>query len=153
MIEKILVPLDGSLDSEASIPIVEEIASGCQTKTIHLLYVTVFNAVPAGGEVALDSLIPVTAYEHEQQHAATYLDKKANELKKKGLSATYQVLAGHTGGLARHILEVANTKKMDMIVMSTHGRGGLGRILIGSVASRVVQQSKIPVLLVRPREA
>ena len=60
-----------------------------------------------------------------------------------------QVLVGHTG---RQILKYADKNGMDLIIMGTHGRSGLGVVFFGSVAQRVVQASTIPVLTVHPVE-
>ena len=54
------------------------------------------------------------------------------------------------GSPAAAIIDYAATVQPDLIVMSTHGRSGLGRWLIGSVADRVVKHGSVPVMLVRP---
>jgi nucleotide-binding universal stress UspA family protein len=54
------------------------------------------------------------------------------------------------GDVAQSVLDCARQKKVDMIVVGTHGRGGLGKLLMGSVAERVFRQSPIPVLTVGP---
>jgi nucleotide-binding universal stress UspA family protein len=59
------------------------------------------------------------------------------------------VSVGHTG---RQVLKYADNKGMDLIIMGTHGRSGLGVVFFGSVAQRVVQASTIPVLTVHPVE-
>jgi nucleotide-binding universal stress UspA family protein len=53
------------------------------------------------------------------------------------------------GGAAEEILQVAAEKKCDLIVMGTHGRTGLGRLLMGSVAEQVVRKASCPVLTVK----
>lgn len=62
-----------------------------------------------------------------------------------------RVVVERAGGrsIAQTILDVASTEHADMIVMSTHGRSGLGRVLLGSVAEAVVHSATIPVLLVK----
>ena len=62
-----------------------------------------------------------------------------------------RVLVEQAGGrpVSRAIIEVAQTEGADLIVMATHGRSGLGRAILGSVAEAVVHHSKVPVLLVR----
>ncbi len=59
------------------------------------------------------------------------------------------VSVGHTG---RQVLSYANKNEIDLIIMGTHGRSGLGAVFFGSVAQRVVQASTIPVLTVHPVE-
>ena len=62
-----------------------------------------------------------------------------------------EVLIGHSG---RQILNYIERKNISLVIMGTHGRSGLGTVFFGSVAQRVVQSSKVPVLTVHPvREA
>ena len=68
----------------------------------------------------------------------------------KGLSATGLVVTGYP---AEEILKVAADRKADMIVMGTHGRTGIDRIIFGSVAEKVVKTAACPVLTIKPREA
>ena len=56
----------------------------------------------------------------------------------------------HTGVVSLEIIDYVRTEQVDLIVMGTHGRGGLEHILIGSVAEKVVRKSPCPVLTVRP---
>ncbi len=58
-----------------------------------------------------------------------------------------QVLSGY---VSEEILNFAEREKIDIIIMGTHGRQGMGRILFGSVAEKVVKSSKVPVLTIRP---
>ncbi len=68
----------------------------------------------------------------------------------KGLPARGVVLAGYP---AEEILKAAETEQADLIVMGTHGRTGIDRIIFGSVAEMVVKTAACPVLTVKPREA
>ncbi|MBO4335981.1 MAG: universal stress protein [Desulfovibrio sp.] len=65
----------------------------------------------------------------------------------KGLDAKGQVLIGYA---AEEILNRATEEQVDMIIMGTHGRKGIDRILFGSVAEKVVKNARIPVLTIRP---
>lgn len=65
----------------------------------------------------------------------------------KGIDAKGQVLIGYA---AEEILNSANEEQADMIIMGTHGRKGIDRILFGSVAEKVVKNARIPVLTIRP---
>ncbi|MBQ7457367.1 MAG: universal stress protein [Desulfovibrio sp.] len=64
-----------------------------------------------------------------------------------GIEAKGQVLIGYA---AEEILNKANEEQVDMIIMGTHGRKGIDRILFGSVAEKVVKNATIPVLTIRP---
>ncbi len=68
----------------------------------------------------------------------------------KGLPVTGLVLAGYP---AEEILKAAETHHADIIVMGTHGRTGIDRIIFGSVAEKVVKAADCPVLTVKPRDA
>ena len=66
-----------------------------------------------------------------------------------GLSVTSKVLIGYA---AEEIIKHATEEKVDMIIMGTHGRKGIDRILFGSVAEKVVKNAKQPVLTIRPAQ-
>jgi len=78
--------------------------------------------------------------------ARAYLDGVAAELSAAGIAVQTRIA---TGSVAEGILDVADEEGADLIAMSTHGRGGLSRFLLGSIASRIVHYAKVPVLLVR----
>lgn len=65
----------------------------------------------------------------------------------QGLKATGKVVTGYA---AEEIILYANTMQVDLIIMGTHGRKGLDRVLFGSVAEKVVKTAKQPVLTIRP---
>lgn len=65
----------------------------------------------------------------------------------EGVPAEGDVVSGYA---AEEILDYAQEKDMDMIVMGTHGRKGIDRVLFGSVAEKVVKSAKMPVLTIRP---
>ena len=64
------------------------------------------------------------------------------------MSAT--ILVPLDGSAASSIVEVASQEQAGMIVMATHGRGGLARLVLGSVATATLQRAAVPLLLVRP---
>lgn len=66
----------------------------------------------------------------------------------KGLKATSRIMAGYP---PETILEVAKEQHMDMIVIGTHGRRGVNAVVFGSVAEKVIKQSPVPVLVIRPK--
>ncbi len=144
MFKKVLVPLDGSELAEAVLPYVRELAklSGGE---IVLLRVPLYPAldIPASNP----NLIP-TLYDDIDREAQAYLSRTVMRLQAAGFD---KVTAELRPGVAPEtILEFAESIGADLIAMSTHGRSGLARWLIGSVAERVVRGSKVPVLLVRP---
>jgi nucleotide-binding universal stress UspA family protein len=80
---------------------------------------------------------------------AGYLEGKAVELRAKGADVKVAVVFGEP---VEEILAAAREKDVDLIMMATHGRSALARVIFGSVASRVVGSGVRPVLMVRPRE-
>ncbi len=145
MYKKILVPLDGSELAEAVLPQARMLAE-CGAAEIVLLRVTsypVYDTMPADAGL-VESMIEAIRNEAQQ-----YLDRMAADLKQLGVTASAVV---REGAVADNILDYAHRNGVDLIAMSTHGRSGLGRWLIGSVADRVVHGAQVPVLLVRPVE-
>ena len=67
----------------------------------------------------------------------------------EGVETKAEVVVGYA---AEEILEIAEKEEADLIVMGTHGRKGIDRILFGSVAERVVKNSHLPVLTIRPSD-
>ncbi|WP_419786583.1 universal stress protein [Pseudodesulfovibrio sp.] len=94
--------------------------------------------------------VPPSSIESFVGEIVTGAEDTMNEFVKdnfEGGSVTGKVVAGYP---AEEILAIAEGENCDMIVMGTHGRKGIDRILFGSVAEKVVKSSKVPVLTVRP---
>jgi nucleotide-binding universal stress UspA family protein len=135
--QRILVPLDGSLCAETVIPRVEELIAGKETG-ICLLRVASASTFPG--------VDPTEAQVKVVQEAEEYLKGLENHLKAKGLDVDTHVRYGND---AEEILDHAAQKDIDLIAMSTHGRNGIKRFLLGSVAEKVLRHSPKPVYLVR----
>ena len=139
MYKKILVPLDGSELAEAVLPHVRAWAQGFNP-AIYLLRVAhipvefIFSDPAVAGNMLADD-------------SASYLAQLADRLRGEGLTVTTQVM---NGPVASAILDYADSIPADMIAMSTHGRSGFSRWLVGSVADKVVHGAKVPILLIRP---
>jgi nucleotide-binding universal stress UspA family protein len=148
MYRKILVPLDGSGFSECSLEHVKAIASGCRVpETILLRVVEPLSAETVSAlAMAGDNLL----YKVEQDskaEARNYIVKIKNELANNGLEVEAVVVDGRA---AEEILDYAKNNKVDLIVMTTHGKTGISRWFFGSVAQKVLQHSPIPVLMISP---
>jgi nucleotide-binding universal stress UspA family protein len=145
----VLVPLDGSSYSAAALAAataIGELAWG--EYTLLEVIQPAFVLVPSfGAETAPyfnESLL------NEQRAAAEkYLAGTAEQLRNRGYSV--ETVVRDAGSTAAAILDYAASNPIDLIAMATHGRGGLGRLLLGSVADKVVRAATAPVLLVRPR--
>ncbi len=141
MFKKILVPLDGSKLAEKILPQVKELVkfSGAE---VHLLKVVIsYEIDPKKDKEELEKLAG---------EAQEYLDQVAARLKKKGIQASAIVAYGKD---AVQICDYASGKKCNLIAMSTHGRSGLSRWALGSVADKVLQCSSVPVMLFRATES
>jgi nucleotide-binding universal stress UspA family protein len=152
MYNKILAPLDGSKLSECSLEHVKEIASGCHVVEVILL--TVLEQTNKLEYYYPKKPIDVRGKEEQQakEMAEKYLAEAAENLKTQGISVkTVLIQAGIYQSVAEVILNYADSNNIDLIIMSTHGRSGITRWASGSVADRVVQHSKTPVLTIAPK--
>jgi nucleotide-binding universal stress UspA family protein len=139
---KIIVPLDGSEMAEAAIAPALEMAQAGSSVLI-LLRAAVARTLP-GTDVIEAQILAV-------REAEEYLAALKERLDKSGVG---QVEA-HVwyGPAAPAIVEAAAMHKADVIVMSSHGRSGLGRIIFGSVAESVLRGTRVPIFLIRPSDA
>jgi nucleotide-binding universal stress UspA family protein len=149
MIKKILVPLDGSKLAECALPYVEEIASKMGVDEVDLVSVTErvqgFMPIEDPSQPLGQYLRPEAVGKMERQ-AKKYLDRIAKGLEAKGIKVVKEVLLGNP---AEEITIYAETKGSDLIIMASHGRGGLSKWAHGSVADRVFRAACMPVLMVR----
>jgi nucleotide-binding universal stress UspA family protein len=136
-LERVLVPLDGSGCAEMILPKVEKLATELKA-SIALLRVAYAHTFP--GVDPSDAEVKVV---HE---AEEYLRGIENRLKTKGFKVDSHVRYGNE---AEEILDHAAQKDIDFIAMTTHGRSGVKRFLIGSVAEKILRHSPKPIFLVR----
>jgi len=136
MYNKILVTTDGSEGSKAAIDHVSRIAKKFDS-CVNILYVV---DVRKGPQNVAD--IVRNGFEEIGRQAT---EKIRDELQNKDISAEAYIEYGIPH---EQILEFSKQKNIDMIVISTHGRTGLDRLLIGSVTEKIVRNSKAPVLTV-----
>jgi nucleotide-binding universal stress UspA family protein len=143
---RILVPTDFSAPSDAALVTAKELAArfGASLHLIHVLEDPY--AVAAYSADALGYL-PPGIKDSWQRDAEQRLDALLTLDERAELMATTKVL--FSGSAAREIVEHAQNNQIDLIVMGTHGRGGLAHLLLGSVAERVVRIAACPVLTVR----
>ena len=142
MFTKILVPLDGSELAEAILPQVETLVRDFGAEIVLLRAHTLQSGTYLGSNPY--ALADITRYECEAGHA--YLDQVAAQLRAKGLSVKTIL---NEGRAANVILDTAEAVRADLIAMTTHGRSGVGRWLMGSVADAVIHAATVPVLLSR----
>jgi nucleotide-binding universal stress UspA family protein len=154
MFEAIIVPLDGSELAEAALAPAAELqrklgsqlilVRAVESESQVLAQTPTFFESPAGAAANIELLQDVV--EAERKEASEYLDAAIQKL-----GASNAIKDIRTGRAADAIIAVANEKPGALIVMSSHGRGGLGRLVFGSVADAVLKDSDIPVLLIRTK--
>jgi nucleotide-binding universal stress UspA family protein len=150
MYKKMLVPLDGSEFSARILEHAKAIAAGCKIPEVILLKVESRRA----DDIFMSSRIyhegrDWASYSVKNIKAAAmkYLSQIAADLKQEGISAKPVVIWGNP---AEEIVDYIKNNQVDLVVMSTHGRSGVTRFLLGSVAHRVVRHSVAPVLVATP---
>lgn len=146
MYKRALVALDGSPVAETIIPFILDIAGPLDLDVILLCVLQPVSPVVIDGAAYAPVEDPAT----ERIDAQEYLAPVAIELRSKGVRVTTEV---RSGDAAREIVAAAREAGADLIAMSTHGRGGLGRLVFGSVAEAVLREAEVPVLLMRTTEA
>ncbi|MCL0066146.1 universal stress protein [Dehalococcoidia bacterium] len=145
MYNKILVPLDGSELSESVLKHVKAIATGCSVPDVILLRVA--ELVRAADYYETGEDWRRDTQEKAEAIATEYLSRVAVDLKQEGIVAKTTVVLGKA---AEQILDYAKNNQVDLVIMSTHGRSGISRWLVGSVAERVVRRCVAPVFVAAP---
>ena len=144
--KKVLVPLDGSKESEAIMPYIGELASIVKTEVVlfHVVApVQFFYSIP--GEASNQSLSPDDINKIVAKRK-DYLDTLGAGLKEKGIKASSRVIVGEP---AKDIIRIADEIHADFVAMSTHGRSGIDRWTLGSTADKVLHGGNTPIMLVR----
>ena len=140
----ILVPLDGSARAEGALPVARQLA---QRLGAALLLVHVIPPVSLRF-VSTDAPLPAETYQQmvddQRQLASDYLQKQRRLLCEQGIIAKTVLASGDT---ASTLLDIVDAEQARLVVMTTHGRTGLARFALGSVADQLVRGSRIPVLL------
>lgn len=143
MYKKILIPLDRSFGTEAALSVAADVARA-NGSAIRLLHVA-----PRPTAVMADGRVIAYADQESDRlryEAEVYLREAARRL--ADFAVEYAVRFGNP---AEEILEEARESGADLITMATHGRTGVARLLLGSVAEAVLRQSEVPVVLVRQK--
>ena len=150
MYNKIMVPLDGSDLAECVMPHVEAITTGC--KITNVVFVRVVNpvqlpaSVPARGDFGFSENERQELEGQRKQTADTYLKKMVGKTRLEGAGLSYEVLEGKVADTLAHWAE---KNGVDLIVIASHGRSGISRWVMGSVADRVLRSACVPVLMIR----
>jgi nucleotide-binding universal stress UspA family protein len=140
MFRHLIIPLDGSKLAEAALPPAAALASALSAK------VTLAHLIERGAPEAVHG----ERHLRHQDEATHYLADVAQRFFPKEIDVTFHVHAVGVESVAEGIVEHACDFACDLVVMCTHGRKGLRRAVLGSIAQRVLASGGCPVLLVRP---
>jgi nucleotide-binding universal stress UspA family protein len=150
MIRSLLVPLDGSQFGEHALPLALAIARRAGA-TLQLLQVlpplaSIYSEAP----LFLEDSLAVRFRERQREAVRAYLDGVVKRVGSFSPVAVGGII--REGEVAATIEDQVVSTGVDLVVMTTHGRGPLGRLWLGSVADQLVRRVPVPLLLVRPRE-
>jgi nucleotide-binding universal stress UspA family protein len=149
MIKRILVPLDFSPPSLQALDYAADTARrfGAELVLLHVVEPAFFAATNGIYGVGFDAGI---VYREMEQAARQQLAELADSLRARRIAARVLLSVGRAHEV---IVDAAKKMKVDLVVMSTHGRTGLSHVVMGSVAERVVRTAACPVLTMHPRRA
>ena len=140
MYKHLLVPLDRSDLAEQALPHAAELAQAMKARITLVVVVPVLDPETVAAAGAAYNWQAEVADDHQ------YLQGLCARLHDSGVPCAAEVLNGDIGDA---IVSYADEHDCDLIVMSTHGRSGLGRWIYGSIADRVLTHTQVPLLLVR----
>ena len=149
MINKILVPLDGSKLAECALSYAEEMATRMGVDEVDLISVTErvqgFRLVedptsPTEGRLMAEAAGKMTA------QATRYLNRVAKGLEAKGVKVVKEVLYGNP---AEEIIIYGDTRGCNLIIMSSHGKSGPSKCAFGSVSEKVLRGVRVPIMIIR----
>jgi nucleotide-binding universal stress UspA family protein len=146
MFKRILVPVDGSDTSNQALAAALQLAvqASAQLRVVH----------------SLDELAYLTGFEASsnvltlaREYGRKILDDALAQAKAAGVAADSELLEGMGHRLADNVADAARRWNADLVVVGTHGRGGIGRALLGSGAEQVIRSAPVPVLSIRSKPA
>jgi len=143
MSKRILVPVDGSDQAQAASEFVVENFPDATVVFLHVIN-------PAEAGYSTQSSVPSFSeewYEQKQANAEELFDELAAVAEEAGIGDVERSL--EVGRPTKTIVEYAEENDIDQIVMGSHGRSGMSRILLGSVAETVVRRATVPVTVIR----
>ena len=148
MYEKILVPVDGSATSDLGLAEAIKLArlTGARLVLLHAIDTVAVAAIPDAAAAA------ARLFDAMRENGEQILARAGAVAANGGVGAESVLLDTLSGRVSDLVVEEARKRAADLIVMGTHGRRGVGRVLLGSDAEQVVRNASVPVLLVRARK-
>lgn len=150
LIHTIAVPLDGSVYAEAALPYAKELARDFDAELLLVRVAetaqvySMMSPEPVGGASA-EAINEVT--EQLVSETRDYLEATATAVRAEGFNVKTEALEGFP---ADQLMALEREMAVNVIVMATHGRSGLGRIVFGSVADRILKNGTTPILMIKP---
>jgi nucleotide-binding universal stress UspA family protein len=144
--KRILVPLDGSPLAERALPVARALAQKFESQIFLLRVLDIPTPTAPTSEPEITIGWVREARQHALEEARSYLEALQGELCEEGFDTRFLL---RDRSPAEDILDVCSAEEIDLIVISSHGKGGLARWSFGSVAEKVAHYSPCPVLLVR----
>lgn len=146
MYKKIIVPLDGSALAEQALDPAIFLAKQAKAKLVLLSAAETKTIVATETTSGQGAQILERPHDHSQEALSTYLHGLRQEKIPSSIESTIKVVEGEAAGV---ILDTAVAEGVDLIIMSTHGRSGISRWIMGSVTERVLRHAPYPVLVIR----
>ena len=149
MYKRILVPIDGSPTSNLGLNEAIKLAKdqGAKLRLFHLVDEYIVVSTPDGVMLDTGDLL-----ESMRQGGKKIIEKAEALAKRNGVTPESVMIESFGGRAADFIVKQANKWKADLIVLGTHGRRGVKRLVMGSDAEEVIRRTRVPVLLVRSKE-
>jgi nucleotide-binding universal stress UspA family protein len=145
ILRRALVPLDGTKESEAILPYIEELCSSLKADMI------IFHMLETN-----PNLISIESLEQQQQAekaARGYLADVADRVKQKGINVTTEFRTILAGDEAREIIRVSDEFNIDLVAMTTYGHTGIGRWMHDNIQQTILTEGSSPLLIVRSEGA
>jgi nucleotide-binding universal stress UspA family protein len=150
MYKNILIATDGSDFAKVAIEHGMHLAKAMDSFVTIITVTENWSALEMAQMAKVGAINPIEDYEKTVADAAKKILTSAEEIT-KGLGLTCETLHVKDKHPADGIIETANSRGADLIVMASHGRRGIEKILLGSIASEVLTKSKLPVLIVKQK--
>jgi nucleotide-binding universal stress UspA family protein len=146
MYDKILVPVDGSPTSQRGLEEAMRLAKlcGAQLRLVHVVDLLSFNLAAAG-----DAGMTAELWDALKEGGQQILARARDQVAAVGLAVDTHLFENLAGRVADLVVDEARQWGASLIVLGTHGRRGVGRLMLGSDAEQVARHASVPVLLVR----
>jgi len=150
MYRRILVPVDGSATSTRGLTEAIKLAklTGARVKVVHVVDEISFASSMAAAGAYSGEVVDLL-----RESGAKVLQHAKSRVERNGLRADAELFDSFAGRVCDIVVDAARGWRADLIVLGTHGRRGVGRLMMGSDAELIVRSAPVPVLLVRAAEA